>query len=135
MLDSTQIWRSIPGFTGYEVSDLGNVRNSVTGNHLVLHSASNGGVFVNLGKSTRLVHKLVMLVFGGEKCGRIVHVNGDRRDNRLSNLCFERSVRVDHCVRGHELVGSNVVVWGGKNRICVACRDGVPAVRRLPDVI
>jgi len=134
-----QKWLPIPGFPGYEVSDQGNVRNVKHDRILVQHAAANGsGLYVNLGRSTRLVHKLVMLAFEGNGSRRISHLNGDRRDNRLSNLTQRRRDSApagSRCSNGHELSGGNVALWGGSNRICVACRDGRPANRELPDIL
>ena len=132
-----QKWRDIPGFTGYQVSDLGQVRRGekILRQHV---AAKSGGLFVNLGRTTRLVHRLVLAAFEGSKRGEITHRNGDRRDNRLANLVYGRRDVVSassRCSNGHELSGSNVSVWGSANRICVACRDGAPAVRGLPDVL
>lgn len=133
-MNSAQNWKPIPGFTGYSVSDLGKVRR---GEKLLKQhvAAKGGGLYVNLGKTTRLVHKLVLLAFVGPRPGRITHRNGNRRDNRLSNLFYGER---DHapvgrkCSKGHELTGGNVARWGS-NRICLACRDGAPVVRELPE--
>ena len=133
-MKSAQNWKDIPGFTGFQVSDQGNVRrgDKVLRQHV---AAKGGGRYVNLGKTTRLVHKLVLLAFVGHRAGRITHRNGNRSDNRLANLFYGRR---DHspigrrCRKGHELAGESVIMWGS-NRICVLCRDGVPAVRELPE--
>lgn len=133
-MKSVQNWKDIPGFTGFQVSDLGNVRR---GEKLLRQhvAAKGGGRYVNLGKTTRLVHKLVLLAFIGPRPGRITHRNGNRADNRLSNLFYgqrDHSPVGRRCSKGHELTGDNVVMWGS-NRICVACRNGLPAVRELPE--
>lgn len=134
-----QMWRSIPGFPGYEVSDMGNVRNLKRGRELIQHTALRGaGLYVRMGKTSRLVHKLVLLAFVGNRHQEITHLNGDRCDNRLANLMYGRrdSVPVtSRCSNGHELVAGNVEVWGKANRVCVACREGKPANRELPDVL
>jgi len=131
-------WCDIPGFPGYQVSELGEVRDK-WGKIKRQHTAAKGaGLYVRLGKSSRLVHKLVLMAFVGPRKGRITHRNGNRRDNRLLNLSYgERSqVAVSlRCSKGHPLVDDNVVVWGNNNRICVACRDGRPARRELPEYI
>lgn len=142
-MKSAQIWKDIPGFTGYQVSNDGIVRRG--NRYIKQHKANGGGLYVNLGTTTRLVHKLVWIAFMGPPTGRIQHINGDRRDNRLSNLrCAPgRSKRTrphykkpayhgKRCSKGHELVGPNVARWG-RNRICVACRNGVPPVTVLPE--
>lgn len=135
-MKSAQNWKDIPGFTGFQVSDRGQVRR---GERLLKRhiAAKGGGLYVNLGKTTRLIHKLVLLAFVGPRSGRITHRNGDRRDNRLSNLCYGSKGHYpvgSRCSRGHDLVGDNVSRWG-INRICVACRDGATAVRELPELL
>lgn len=135
-MKSAQNWKDIPGFPGYQVSDLGNVRRG--DRPLRQHpAAKGGGVYVNLGKTTRLVHKLVLAVFVGPRKGRITHRNGNRKDNRLTNLHYgqRRSGPVGgRCSKGHPLVGDNVI-WWGRNRICVSCRDGKSAVSELPEFL
>lgn len=118
---------------------MGNVRNSKRGRELVQHvAARDAGLYVRIGKTSRLVHKLVLLAFTGIKRQEITHRNGDKRDNRLSNLVYGRRDTVSassRCSNGHELAGDNVTVWGSANRICMACRDGAPANRVLPEVL
>jgi len=95
-------WRPVPGFeTYYEVSDMGRVRRiQPTGYRLrkVIRYASNYWR-VSLrrpGTGPRLfaIHRLVLLAFVGPcpvGC-EVNHLNGDRSDNRLSNLeyCTKR---------------------------------------------
>lgn len=132
------IWRPVPGFAGWELSDLGQVRNAKRGNILVQHVATrNLGLYVRIGKTTRLVHRLVLLTFVGPSKEKITWRNGNKRDNRLSNLCYgekEHAKVGAKCSKGHDLVGENVATWKS-NRICVACREGKPAVRELPEYI
>jgi hypothetical protein len=135
--EATQKWAHIPGFPGYEVSDQGQVRNK---NGRLLSqclAARKAGFYVKLGKTTRLVHVLVMLAFRGPHPSRIAHLNGNKLDNRLSNLCYGEPGHkyLGRCSKGHDLVGDNVEFWGRRNHICVACREGKPAVRELPEWI
>jgi hypothetical protein len=101
-----EIWRNVPDLPNYQVSNLGNVRGK-NGRLLTQHPASNGAMKVNLGSTSRLVHRLIEAAFTDTK--------------------------VDRCSKGHELEGDNVIQWGSRNRICVACRKGEPAVRVLPE--
>jgi hypothetical protein len=135
---ATQNGVSVPGFTGFTVDNQGQVRNK-NGKLLKWHrAAGNAGFYVNLGKTTRLVHVLVLLAFRGPSKLRITHINGDKSDNRLSNLCYGEP---DHkyvgkrCSKGHALTGNNVERWGNGNRVCVACREGKPAIRELPEIL
>lgn len=85
---STEIWKPIPDAAGYEVSNLGNVRNANKITHLVL-SILNGYYKVNLGKyGTYLVHRLVAQTFipNSENKPQVNHINGNKRDNRVENL-------------------------------------------------
>lgn len=98
-----EIWKDIPGFWGYQVSNVGRVRSLSRivkrGNHTVnipgkilRFGTSMGYSFVNLrrdGKSFSIkVHKLVGLVFVENPKNRpeIDHINTDRKDNRMENL-------------------------------------------------
>jgi hypothetical protein len=134
--EATQKWKDLEEFPGYQVSDFGLVRNP-DGELLQLHRAArNAGLYVRLGKTTRLVHKLVLLAFVGPGI-KPRHKDGNKLDNRLSNLCYgepRHSQAGKRCRNNHELVGGNVEFWG-KNRICVACREGKPPNRELPEIL
>ena len=78
-----------------EVSSLGRVRRISTGRILAGYRRSNGYVQITLWehgiRRTKYVQKLVWEAFNGplEPFQRIAHINGDRTDNRLSNLFLE----------------------------------------------
>lgn len=78
-----------------EVSNLGRVRRISTGQILAPYRRANGHVQVTLWehgrRRTKYVSKLVWEAFNGplEPLQRIAHMNGDRTDNRLSNLFLE----------------------------------------------
>lgn len=78
-----------------EVSDLGRVRRISTGQVLSTCLRSNGYIQVTLWdrgiRRTKYVQKLVWEAFNGplEPSQNIAHLNGDRTDNRLSNLFLE----------------------------------------------
>ncbi len=109
----SETWKAIPGFEGYDVSDLGRVRSYYTPGstdsknriawhiadapRLVLKSSAgpDGYPLFNLqknGKShNRKAHSLVMLAFVGPRpdghC--VCHYNGNPTDNQLSNLRYD----------------------------------------------
>lgn len=89
-------WKPVPGFNGYEVSNLGNVRSNKRGKPRTLKpgkSGTNGeyrSVYLSRDNKVypRLIHRLVLEVFvspcpdGMESR----HFNGNASDNRLENL-------------------------------------------------
>lgn len=105
-----ELWTSIPGYEGfYEVSNYGNVRsltrsvaygrhgNTVYKGKDIKQFISGAYLSVKLAKAgitkTTYVHELVLLAFEGERPalnGRceIRHLDGDKLNNRLSNLKY-----------------------------------------------
>lgn len=102
------VWLPVPGYAGlYEVSNLGEVRNAVTGQslkpgtnrgyqHVSLYRDNDGG-------RTYYVHTLVLRAFCGEPPFpgfEACHNDGDRGNNRLTNLRWgSRQDNVDDRVR------------------------------------
>lgn len=93
--DSIEVWRRIPGFVGASSSPTGRIRGT-SGKLLKLRKNKAGyyQICLSYGKSgerrqkTKLVHRLVALVFHGE-CPRGLEVNhedGNKLDNRADNL-------------------------------------------------
>lgn len=100
-----EIWKSIPGHTGYEVSNLGRIRSldRVITNSLGRQAKLKGKILKPgpheygyhsyvIGKGLRvLVHRIVLEVFVGkapplfEAC----HCDGDPKNNRLDNLRWD----------------------------------------------
>ena len=78
-----------------EVSDLGRVRRISTGQILASYRRPNGYVQITLWdrgiRRTKYVQKMVWEAFNGSlgPLQRVAHMNGDRTDNRLSNLFLE----------------------------------------------
>lgn len=107
-MQSTEVWKSIPGYEGfYEVSNLGRVRSldrmGLQGGHprayrgRVLKPGEqrcSGHVSVVLcvdgAQRSFTVHYLVMLAFVGSYPDgmEIRHLNDDPKDNRLENLAY-----------------------------------------------
>lgn len=87
-----EIWKDIPNIASYEISNLGRIRNKVTG---VVRSPKIGrggyAVFqhkINKKSKSYFVHRLVLLAFVGDLPDgmEVNHKNAIRNDNRLDNL-------------------------------------------------
>lgn len=85
-------WRPIKDFNNYEVSDFGNIRNKYLG-LLRLSVSNNGYQHVKLCDGSKhrrdcLVHQLVAQAFVPQPEGKhcVTHLNGDKMDNRATNL-------------------------------------------------
>lgn len=111
-LTDKEIWKSIPGFSDYEVSNMGMVRSLKWRRIRILRPATNrlGYLCVLLyedGKSFFLkIHKLVMLAFVGP-CPdgmEVCHSDGSRTDNRLSNLRYDtHTANIHDCVKQNRM--------------------------------
>lgn len=136
-------WRPLPGFRGYEISCCGEVRSyrtKVKGGklasvpHLVrTYRVSNGYRGFRAQKSAQrpinlLVHRCVLLAFIGppQSTMECAHLNGDRQDNRLTNLSWvSRSENQHH----RELHGTACL--GTKNSASKLTSSKVKSIRRL----
>jgi len=101
-------FKPIPDWPGYFASDDGQIKSTKYKQARILKQAINsqGRAFVNLshkGKTTSiLVHKLVCLAFLGPAEGRVVrHLDGDRTNNNLINLCYGTQVENLEDARKH----------------------------------
>ncbi|MDJ0899829.1 MAG: NUMOD4 domain-containing protein [Xenococcus sp. MO_188.B8] len=89
---SKEVYKLIPGFPNYEVSNLGNVRNKKIGKVLKLYHSNNGYLTVGFtisGKKKRLlIHRLVAKTFlDNPTCSpEVNHIDGNRLNNALTNL-------------------------------------------------
>ena len=98
---SNEEWRNLSEFPNYQVSNIGRVRNSITGRILNLSISNCGYVLVQLRKSKksfmRNVHRLVALAFienpHNKPC--VDHINRLKTDNTITNLRW--STRSENC--------------------------------------
>lgn len=91
-----EIFKTIPNYPNYEVSNLGNVKSLIFNKEKILKPTNNlrGYLFINLtnniGIKARKIHQLVAEAFlNHTPCGMklvINHINHNKIDNRLSNL-------------------------------------------------
>lgn len=83
-------WRQIENYNNYEVSSEGFVRNLKTGRVLKFDVSKNGYFRCTLCSNNKpkkfLIHRLVMKHFVGDSDLQVNHKDGDKRNNRLSNL-------------------------------------------------
>lgn len=152
----TEQWKDVVGYEGiYQVSDLGRVKSLArvvsyphTGYHSVreriLQPTYNDYYRVKLSKNgvrtTRPIHRLVLLTFVGEPAQghEACHNDGNSRNNRLANLRWDSrlSNRQDavihgtgwginntHCTNGHEYTPETTGRQGPHNyRYCRVCK-------------
>jgi hypothetical protein len=155
---STEEWREIPGFPGYDVSDAGRVRSWLTyrgkaGPRLLKTPINSSGypalhLQTPTGGRVRPVHTLVLAAFVGRRPeGAVIrHLDGDSTNSRLANLTYgtpsENSLdqtahgthpfaRRTHCKHGHRYTPENTAIWtSSKGRPFRACRTCHKAKRR-----
>jgi hypothetical protein len=150
-LPTEEQWRPIPGFEGYEVSNLGRIRSylkSPAGRMLNPKTDQDGYKHVVLydrpgRRKEHRVHRLVLTAFSRPPMPDEVtrHLNGDPSDNRLENLAWgdhsqnmldrvqhgnDHHANRTHCTNGHEFTSENTK-WvprktGNPFRQCRTCR-------------
>jgi hypothetical protein len=136
-----EIWKEIPGYPGYEASNLGRVRSVdrwikyrnndqhfYRGNLLSSTSRPDGYLSVGVGlEKTELVHRLVALAFYGQpRLGQEVrHMNGKRDDNRIFNLRWgTRSQNRLDCIR------HGTMNYGERNGQAILSEEDVINIRK-----
>ncbi len=92
-----EIWKPIPNYNEYEVSNLGRVKSLKRKTPLILSPSSDGSGYLGVNLSVnniqtyRRIHRLVALAFIGpcpnglEAC----HNDGNNKNNRLDNLRYD----------------------------------------------
>jgi hypothetical protein len=97
--ETTEQWKTIPGFENYEASTLGRIRRATEG--ISTYPGKLKVIFLNkatgyshtklsgsLGKRTMAIHRVIAETFIPKVEGKpeIDHINGDKQDNRVENL-------------------------------------------------
>lgn len=118
----------------YEVSNLGNIRSSITGKLKSKNKHKSGYVSVSLWKDNKekrvLVHRLVAKYFIGEISGMEVnHKNFNKEDNSVFNLeIITKIENVNHAKIGKRFKG-NIKAKGESNPSCKLTTETVLAIR------
>lgn len=101
-------WTQIPGFTGYEVSDLGRVRRGEEIVSPYRYKYLTVGLPVGDRRHPKRIHRLVLTAFVGPcPVGMVCcHNNGDRHDNRLENLRWDTPASNVNDMRIHGTIAS-----------------------------
>jgi hypothetical protein len=150
-------WRTIPGFSDYEVSDLGRVLSRRRRQPRILRQARDGKGYMRVtlfgeekgcgrgGGRTVQVHAVVMSAFVGPRPDgqEIRHLDGDSTRNVLHNLAYgthaanmqdrvahgrHPDANKTHCKWNHEFTEANTRIYRGQ-RYCRTCQARRNAAR------
>lgn len=126
-----EIWQPVADYPTYEVSSLGNVKNSVSGYLLKPSVNAQGYLFVSIFYDNKAhfasIHRLVAGAFCGRLDGQdlVNHKNGNKSDNRASNLEWcNPSENIKHT---YSVLGRKGTGGGKKNKISVKQADAIIA--------
>lgn len=112
-----EIWKDIPGCTGYEASSLGRIRSKQKGRILSSSLNSKGYSLTTISRHgspcRALVHRLVMAAFHGKSELQVNHIDGHKTNNVLSNLEY---VSAKQNVR-HAMTVLGISYGGDRRRI------------------
>lgn len=116
-------WKEIKGFSDYEISSEGEVRRKGTQDALSVHRLRNGYISAKLYKDhkpyARMVHRLVAAAFLGDSDLDVNHIDGDKSNNRVSNLEYAtRSENMRHAYK-LGLVTPHAPKSEGKRVVCL----------------
>jgi hypothetical protein len=154
----TEEWRPVPGYEGrYEVSDLGGLRSltrTVRRSHNTVKTLPGRTLSPKIGnygyrvaalsrdgqQRSHTLHSLIALAFIGPRPDgqHIRHLDGDKLNNRVSNLAYGTALenaadtrrhgahgntKRTHCARGHDLNDPNNHIPSYATRRCRACHN------------
>jgi hypothetical protein len=94
-------WKEVKGFSDYEVSTEGAIRNKATKQIIAPQTNQNGYHILKVYREhkpyTRMVHRLVAATFMGESDLEVNHIDGNKTNNRVSNLEYvSKSDNIKH---------------------------------------
>ena len=91
-----EVWKNIPEFESYQVSNLGNVKSLKYGKERILKKPINGngyyqiGIYINKKRYARTINQLMAIAFLSHKpCGHTMvvdHIDTNKLNNKLYNL-------------------------------------------------
>ncbi len=134
-------WREIPGFPGYEASNLGrirswNVRRQSLAPLIMKPRLSNGYVRIGLRRGekkqySRYVHVLVLEAFVGLRPNEMEcrHLDNNRENNKLSNLAWGTRAENDEDKR---IAGTGI--RGEHHKLAKLTERDVVAIRKLSSI-
>lgn len=156
-----ELWKVIPGWEDYEVSNLGRIRSldrvDSLGRHLrgkLRPPCVNTGGYLQVGlsrngrRTKQLIHRLVMLAFiGPPPPGQdVCHGDGTRTNNHLDNLRYDtrsannrdavlhgthRNSAKTKCPQGHPYDSENTYWAPSRKRHCRTCHRARLRARRM----
>jgi hypothetical protein len=88
MTKNKEIFKVVPNHPMYEVSNMGRVRNRLTGLFLKQRMGTRGYFSCDLNKITYAIHRIVLETFIGERPYKMMcrHLDGNKTNNKLDNL-------------------------------------------------
>lgn len=118
---------AIPGLEKYQVSNLGRIKSFVRKKTKILKpgKCERGYYRFKLNGKNFLLHRLVMITFRGQRIGlEVDHIDGDKSNNKLSNLRYctrsenlhNRSART---TKSSKFKGVSLCKFTGKYRVSI----------------
>ncbi len=95
----TEIWKPIPGYDRYEISNMGRVRSfawsykATIPRLLKLIENDRGYVYFRIKQKHFRLNRMVLIVFvGDEPLLDASHIDSDKHNNKLDNLIWESGI-------------------------------------------